>query len=68
MKYVWLDCDPVRATRFSDIQGWPDTIAISTLQGHDDATAIMLAVQCPNITLLGVSTVSLIDRGNVPHS
>ncbi|KAF9006641.1 Inosine/uridine-preferring nucleoside hydrolase domain-containing protein [Cyathus striatus] len=25
--------------------------------GHDDATAIMLAVQCPNIHLLGVSTV-----------
>ncbi|KAI0751038.1 nucleoside hydrolase [Daedaleopsis nitida] len=25
--------------------------------GHDDATAIMLAVQCPNVTLLGVSTV-----------
>ncbi|KAI0722690.1 nucleoside hydrolase [Earliella scabrosa] len=25
--------------------------------GHDDATAIMLAVHCPNVTLLGVSTV-----------
>ena len=27
-------------------------------QGHDDATAIMLAVSLPNIQLLGVSTVS----------
>jgi uridine nucleosidase len=25
--------------------------------GHDDAIAILLAVHCPNIQLLGVSTV-----------
>lgn len=25
--------------------------------GHDDATAILLAVHCPNVTLLGISTV-----------
>ena len=31
-------------------------------EGHDDATAIMLALHCNNIHLLGISTVS---RGDV---
>ncbi|TBU47238.1 nucleoside hydrolase [Dichomitus squalens] len=30
---------------------------LSTFQGHDDATAILLAVHCPSVTLLGISTV-----------
>ncbi|KAF8806323.1 uridine nucleosidase [Phlegmacium glaucopus] len=43
MKYVWLDVDPVRLISARSF-------------GHDDATAIMLAVNLPNILLLGVST------------
>lgn len=35
------------------------------LQGHDDAMAILLAVHCQNITLLGVSTVILIGNREV---
>jgi hypothetical protein len=30
---------------------------LTLTQGHDDATAILLALHCPNIRLLGVSTV-----------
>ncbi|KAF8238993.1 uridine nucleosidase [Tricholoma matsutake] len=45
MKHVWLDVDPV----------WLCNI-YKMVQGHDDATAIMLAIHCTNIHLLGVST------------
>ncbi|KAI9513221.1 Inosine/uridine-preferring nucleoside hydrolase domain-containing protein [Russula earlei] len=51
MNYVWLDCDPVRLchhlVHFDQRRR----------QGHDDATAILLALHSTNIRLLGVSTV-----------
>ncbi|KAJ3982064.1 uridine nucleosidase [Lentinula detonsa] len=43
-KAIWLDVDPVNPPLF-------------ILQGHDDATAMMLALNLPNIRLLGISTV-----------
>ncbi|KAJ4479215.1 uridine nucleosidase [Lentinula aciculospora] len=43
MKTIWLDVDPV-------------SLFPNCLQGHDDATAIMLALNLPNIHLLGIST------------
>ncbi|KDR84024.1 hypothetical protein GALMADRAFT_219850 [Galerina marginata CBS 339.88] len=51
MKYVWLDVDPVRRTFILFC-----LFKLYLIQGHDDATAIMLAVNSPNIHLLGVST------------
>jgi len=53
MKYIWLDVDPV--SPLARILTQKDEFNGS--QGHDDATAIMLALNLPNIHLLGISTV-----------
>ena len=55
-KFVWLDVDPVRIAVFlCSYVTCHDMIHLA--QGHDDALAILLAVHCTNIHLLGVSTV-----------
>lgn len=53
VRHVWLDCDPVCIPfMLSD-----DNADLSMSQGHDDATAILLAIHLPGLKLLGVSTV-----------
>jgi hypothetical protein len=52
MKHVWLDCDPVCLVVLLC-----HLFEICSHQGHDDATAILLAIHSLNIHLLGVSTV-----------
>ncbi|KAF8481524.1 Inosine/uridine-preferring nucleoside hydrolase domain-containing protein [Gautieria morchelliformis] len=51
-RIIWLDADPVRYFR------------ATKPKGHDDAIAILLALNCPQVKLLGISTV----HGNAsPH-
>lgn len=59
-RYVWLDVDPVSTGPMDNgpIMIDLDGIPVQFQQGHDDATAILLAIHCTNIHLLGVSTVS----------
>ena len=57
--YIWLDCDPVwlLPLEFLFFFFFFFFFTYEYCQGHDDATAILLALYCTNIRLLGVSTV-----------
>jgi inosine-uridine nucleoside N-ribohydrolase len=54
INHVWLDVDPVSLPfmKVFSLGSHP------CFQGHDDAIAILLAIHCPNVHLLGISTVS----------
>lgn len=59
-KNIWLDCDPgtCAVSLSPSVEFRPFDTALCRLPpGHDDAVALLLALELDNINLLGVSCV-----------